>query len=47
MASGSSKAHSNQRRPGKSNSVTAAAVAEPSSSTPSATPTDSSADCSA
>jgi hypothetical protein len=41
MASGSSSAHSKKRRPGKSNSVTALAVAMPTTATPRATATQS------
>jgi len=37
MASGSSKAHSKMRRPGKSNRVTAAAADSPTATTPTAT----------
>ena len=37
MASGSSKAHSATRRPGNSNSVTAAALPAPTSTVPAAT----------
>ena len=42
MASGSSKAHSKNRRPGKSNRVTALAVAMPTTDTPIATLTHNS-----
>jgi len=45
MASGSSSAHSKKRRPGKSNKVTAAAQALPSSTTPMPTPAASSPVC--
>ena len=47
MAMGSSKAHSKKPRPGNLNSVTATAVATPSTAVPSATPSASSRDCSA
>lgn len=39
MAKGNSKAHSSQRRPGKSNKVTAVALTKPTLATPSATAT--------
>ena len=47
MASGSNSAHSNRRRPGKSNSVTALAVPIPTSATPIATLTHSTSEVSA
>src|ERR671914_674775 len=43
MASGSTSAHSIQRRPGKSQKETSAASAVPSTSTPAPTPTSSTA----